>query len=192
MGKLGIGMGSQQGRFKAFRSTEKRRRLMKQEWDAKVAELTEKIIDTLSGITKTEVPQNDPEMKKTYETLRDTFNAFDNDGSAELAFPEYKDAWKFLGRSGSDLEIRQTFDSVDVDGSGYIEMSEFLFSLMGEDALKFGTMANLEVMQSMLAEVGGLIGNMKGDLENASMSVEDRKTRNKMLKDRLKEMKKEM
>merc|ERR1712048_163383 len=150
---------------------------------------TEQIIQTLSGTTKTEAPAQDPELKKTYETLRDTFNAFDNDGSAELGFPEYKDAWKFLGRSGTDADIRATFESVDVDGSGMIALSEFLFSLMGEDALKFGPMANLEIMQSMLSEVASLIGNMKGDLETATMSVEDRVARNKALKDRLKDMK---
>ena len=73
-----------------------------------------------------------------YKTLKDTFNAFDADGSAELGFPEYREAWKFLQRPGDDNEIKMYFDSVDVDGSGLIEWSEFAFSLMGEDANNFG------------------------------------------------------
>merc|ERR1712025_324062 len=64
--KMGVEMGSQQDRFAAFKSTEKRRRLMKREWDMKIAELTKQIIETLAGITKTEVPTPDPELKKTY------------------------------------------------------------------------------------------------------------------------------
>ena len=51
---------------------------------------------------------------KIYKTLVDTFNAFDNDCSAELGFSEHKDAWKFLGRPGSDEEIAKGFSSVDV------------------------------------------------------------------------------
>merc|ERR1712025_178324 len=66
--KTGVEVGSQQQRYEAFKSTEKRRRLMKQEWDAKVAELTEQIIDTLAGITKTEVPQKAPAMKNVQKS----------------------------------------------------------------------------------------------------------------------------
>ena len=39
-------------------------------------------------------------------TLKDTFNAFDKDGSGEMGFAEYTEAWKFLGRGGSEEEIQ--------------------------------------------------------------------------------------
>jgi len=32
----------------------------------------------------------------------DTFNAFDKDGSAQLEYPEYVEAWKFLDQPGTD------------------------------------------------------------------------------------------
>jgi len=67
-------------------------------------------------------------------TLKDTFNAFDKDGSAELAFAEYSEAWKFLGQPGNDADIKRAFDSVDVDGSGLVAWDEFVFSIMGEKA----------------------------------------------------------
>ena len=76
-----------------------------------------------------------------YNTLKDTFNAFDKDGSAQLGFPEYVESWKFLDRPGSDADIKKAFDSVDIDKSGLIEWSEFAFSLMGEAALNFGPLA---------------------------------------------------
>ena len=43
-----------------------------------------------------------------YNTLRDTFNAFDNEGSAELGFAEYKEAWAFLNRPGGPDEVKRT------------------------------------------------------------------------------------
>jgi len=60
-------------------------------------------------------------MEKLYNTLRDTFNAFENDGSAELGFGEYGDEWAFLSRPGGPDEIKGTFDSIDVDGTGFVE-----------------------------------------------------------------------
>ena len=87
---------------------------MKRQWEAKIGELTGEIIKQLAGLSKKDIPAKDPEAMKVYKTLVDTFNAFDNDGSAELGFSEYKDAWKFLGRPGSDDEIAKAFNSVDV------------------------------------------------------------------------------
>ena len=66
--------------------------------------------------------------------MKDTFNAFDKDGSLELGYEEYRDSWKFMSRPGDDNEIKQAFDVIDVDGTGLVEFSEYLFSLMGEKA----------------------------------------------------------
>merc|ERR1712142_440166 len=102
--------------------------------------MTKDIIGKLSEISDLEIPSRNDADSKTYKTLKDTFDAFDKDGSAELGYPEYIEAWKFLARPGGEREIKRTFDSVDVDGSGLVEWSEFAFSLMGEDALKFGSL----------------------------------------------------
>ena len=79
-----------------------------------------------------------------------TFNSFDKDGSRELSYDEYKEAWRFLGRGGGEDEIKQTFDAVDVDGSGLIVWNEFVFSLMGKAALHFGPLADLETLNGLL------------------------------------------
>merc|ERR1712048_1285135 len=43
-----------------------------------------------------------------------TFNKFDEDGSGELEYPEFKDAFHALGLQGSESEIREAFNKVDV------------------------------------------------------------------------------
>ena len=53
--------------------------------------------------------------------MKNTFDAFDNDGSGQLNFSEFKEAWKFLNRPGGDQEIKKAFDSQDVDGSGFVD-----------------------------------------------------------------------
>merc|ERR1711953_309040 len=85
-----------------------------------------------------------------YKTLKDTFNAFDKDGNAELGFPEYQEAWKFLGQPGTNEDIKNAFDSVDVDASGLVEWDEFVFSIMGEVALKYGPLADMEKLTELL------------------------------------------
>ena len=82
-----------------------------------------------------DIPKRDEEQAQLYQTLQDTFNAFDKDGCGELQYPEYVESWKFLGQPGGMDEIKRSFDNVDVDGSGFVEFSEFsqsweyLFSL---------------------------------------------------------------
>merc|ERR1711972_1275527 len=80
--KMGVEYGNSQDRFAAFKATEKRRRLMKKEWEAKIADLSKQIIEKLSALSKKPIPTKDSEDTKVYITLKDTFNAFDYDGSA--------------------------------------------------------------------------------------------------------------
>ena len=48
-----------------------------------------------------------------YKRLKDTFNAFDGDDSAELQYEEYIEAWKFLKQPDNAELIKKSFDSVD-------------------------------------------------------------------------------
>ena len=70
-----------------------------------------KSFDATSLRTKVDFPERDPEKEKVYNTLKDTFDAFDKDGSAEMAYEEYRESWKFLNRPGSELDIRAAFDA---------------------------------------------------------------------------------
>merc|ERR1712007_5837 len=125
-----MGMTSE-ARYAAFQKAEKRRRLLKKTWEENIRKMSKEIIHKLAEMSDMEIPQKDPVMEQQYQTLKDTFDAFDKDGSAELGYEEYVEAWRFLNRPGTDRDIKRTFDSVDVDGSGLVEWSEFAFSLMG-------------------------------------------------------------
>ena len=67
-------------RFKKFQQTACRRRLMKKQMEEKIRELGGKLISAVGE--QEETNDKDAEL---YKTARDTFNAFDRDGSAEMA-----------------------------------------------------------------------------------------------------------
>jgi Ca2+-binding EF-hand superfamily protein len=190
--KMGVQYDSRANAFEAFQKTAARRRLMKKQWEENIAAVTKRIIEKLSMLSNVEVPSKDPEEAKMYQTLRDTFDAFDRDGSAQLGIEEYMESWKFLNRPGSDADIKKCFDSVDVDGSGLVEWSEYAFSLMGESALKFGPLADLELLDILLKDTEQLLQAMRDDMIEMQGDNEGRAKRNAELRERLTKMKGEM
>ena len=98
LSKMGVQLNNLDGQYDRFKATEQRRRLLKKTWEDNIEKLTKKIIKKLSIVTQTSIAEKNPEKAKLYKTLKDTFDAFDKDGSAELGFDEYTDSWKFLNR----------------------------------------------------------------------------------------------
>jgi Ca2+-binding EF-hand superfamily protein len=190
--KMGVNIMNTQGQYEKFRAATQRRRLLKAKYEENVTTVTKDIIDKLSKIVKVDVPQKNEEDEKLYKTLRDTFDAFDKDGSGEMQFPEYQESWQFLNRPGSPAEIKEVFDSIDVDGTGLIEWNEYVFSLMGERAAAFGALADLETLNQLLDEASTLLNSIKSDLEEVEMSNGERAERNAELRERLEGMKGEM
>merc|ERR1719210_818934 len=175
-------------KFAAFLATARRRRLMKKQNEIKVAEFVSQLTMILHEMTNVPDDRN-PEERKMYVTVKDTFNAFDRDGNAELAFPEYYEAWKFLGQPGSDDQIKQAFDSVDVDATGLVDFEEFIFSIMQEKALKYGVLADMERLKTLLGNVATEYGLLRESMQGARMTAEERAAKNKRLRDRLENMK---
>merc|ERR1719204_1459240 len=190
--KLSIQYATDQQKFEAFQATMTRRRLLKQQMEQKMQETVAKIIERLQTISDVTVPPKDAEQERVYNTLKDTFNAFDKDGSAQLGFPEYVESWKFLDRPGSDADIKKAFDSVDIDKSGLIEWSEFAFSLMGESALNFGPLADMELLVDLLEDTESLLAGLRGSLRDARESDKERAARNAELRARMENMRGEM
>merc|ERR550519_234554 len=106
LNKIGVNYQSNADQYAAFAAAQKRRRIMKKEYEDNVAKVTKEIIAKLSDLSDAEVPKKDPKHEQQYQTLRDTFDAFDKDGSLELGYEEYRESWKFLNRPGSDSEIK--------------------------------------------------------------------------------------
>ena len=178
------------GAYAKFKATAKRRRLMKKAYEEKIANKTHELVKQLREIAgETAVEDEGSEM---YKTLKDTFNAFDNDGSAELGFPEYVEAWKFLGLQGSSEEIKKAFDSVDVDGSSVVDWDEFCFSIMGEKATKYGVLADMEDLQRLLANTVGEYNILRDTLQEVRANNDVRADRNAKLRRRMDSMKSEV
>merc|ERR1719210_2969178 len=100
-----------------FKKTTLRRRMMKKKFDQQLKEQSKTLKEALESLLDEKLVETDPEEAAFFERLRDTFNAFDGDGSGELQFPEYVEAWKFLNQPGGEQQMKQAFDSVDVDNS---------------------------------------------------------------------------
>merc|ERR1719216_642590 len=107
--------------------------------------------------------KRDPEKKQLFNDLNDTFKAFDRDNNATLQYPEYQEAWRFLNLPGDQTAAKEAFDKVDIDRSGNVDLQEFLYSIMGEEAKNYGYFADLEILQILLAKL--VAGDDKKSLE---------------------------
>merc|ERR1712223_1748895 len=184
--ELGVEMGALRNNkeaYKAFEMTAQRRRLMKKQMEEDMQKNLSILVDKICGLLSEPIP--DPDGRKLYQTMIDTFNAFDNDGSGQLNFSEFKEAWRFLQKPGDDRRIKSAFDNQDVDGSGHVGQNEFAFALMGENALKYGPLADMELLNGMLDQVSG---NMMAQLAaegSMKKSAEQQADENDALRKRL-------
>jgi len=113
--------------------------------------------------------------------MRDTFERFDRNGSGELNLEEYKKAWKFLGRPGTNEDMEAAFSGVDIDNSGFIEWEEFVFSLQGEEAAKYGLLADMELMLTLLGEIHTDLMALRGDRSSSQKELYGLRERMAML-----------
>merc|ERR1712048_1114334 len=58
-----------------------------------------------------------------------------------------------LNLPGDATAAKRAFDSVDVDSNGNVDLNEFLYSIMGEEAKNYGYFADLEILQVLLAKL---------------------------------------
>jgi len=98
----------------------------------------------------------------------------------------------YRSRKINDGEIKQAFASVDVDATGLVDFEEFIFSIMGEKALKYGVLADMERLKELLGNVAKEYGLLRESMQGARMSAEERASKNKRLRDRLENMKGEV
>eukprot|EP00492_Amphilonche_elongata_P002204 TRINITY_DN2480_c0_g1_i1.p1 TRINITY_DN2480_c0_g1~~TRINITY_DN2480_c0_g1_i1.p1 ORF type:complete len:181 (+),score=44.24 TRINITY_DN2480_c0_g1_i1:121-663(+) len=158
---------------------------MKKQMEENIRTVTKDIIGKLANVSEKPVPTRDIQGEKQYKTLRDTFDAFDKDGSAELGYSEFLESWRFLNRPGTEAEIKAAFDGVDVDKSGLVEFTEYAFALMGEKALQFSPLADLELLNTLLDDTAGLLASLSADLKDSAAKQAERAKDNAALRERL-------
>jgi hypothetical protein len=66
LGKMGVQLNKMGGEDDRFKATEQRRRLMKKEYENKLAEKTKEMIVALSDLSDKDIPSPDPEGEKLY------------------------------------------------------------------------------------------------------------------------------
>ena len=104
-----------------FQAATKRRRILKKKNEAAISELVTKLGAQLSEMTGKSNDVGNAKERTTYQTLKDTFNAFDRDGSGQLGWSEYLEAWRFIDQPGTDADVKLAFDGVDVDNCGNVD-----------------------------------------------------------------------
>jgi len=146
--------------------------------------------DVMDKNPELEVMKRDPEKKQLFDDLNDTFKAFDRDGNAMLTFREYQEAWKFLNLPGGSAKCKESFESVDVDKSGTVDLWEFLFSIMGEEAEQYGHYANLEILELLLEKLLSGQGEVaQEELKEALVSVDQHRVQVAQLQNEMNKIK---
>ncbi|NP_001151507.2 calmodulin [Zea mays] len=64
--------------------------------------------------------------KKQIEEFREAFSLFDKDGDGTITTKELGTVMRSLGQSPTEEELQEMVDEVDADGSGAIDLQEFL------------------------------------------------------------------
>lgn len=154
--------------FAQWQNAAIRRRAAAKEMFEKTDALGQSIIDKICLLVgeKPAVDQN----RDYFKNLKLTFNSFDKSNTGALTKDEYNKVWEFLGEKGGKEASDKAFNLVDVDHSGFIEFSEFAFSLMGEGALSYLYGA------STLSELSRLLDKLAVRLEDMTLGVNNHRT----------------
>ncbi|KAG8919349.1 calmodulin-like 3, partial [Tulasnella sp. 417] len=66
------------------------------------------------------------DSEDTIEEIKKAFSLFDKDGNGSISIGELGNAMRSLGRNPTDVELQEMIDHADIDGTGTIDLEEFL------------------------------------------------------------------
>merc|ERR1711953_1025593 len=179
-------------RYENAMATAKRRRAMRAKFVNRLMQRAGELLEKLESVDSDTKVAKDEQGAKFYRQLMETFDAFDKDGNGELQFPEYTQAWRFLNQPGSDNDIKNAFDGVDVDRSGLVDRDEFVFSIMGPEAANFGPIADMDRLDALMDGLFKLIDRHGGELASLSKTQAEIEAENAALMSRMKTQKNQL
>jgi Ca2+-binding EF-hand superfamily protein len=104
----------------------------------------------------------------------------------DMDFEKYVQAFQFLHVNASQDEMRKSFDRIDSNGSGYIDESEFLTSMVPDVDTGDYTLRNqLMILENKLEALVSELESLQSIIDEATNQNVDADRRNRFLKERL-------
>merc|ERR1711937_354647 len=133
---------------------------MKSDMDSNLGKMMGKML-SMMGME----PQDILTEEEVDRLLRATFNKFDKDSSKLLELPEFKKAWKFLDLNGDEDAIETAWSDIDTDGSGKINLIEFMNAVKSNRSTELNLSMLITQMDGHLAGMDDFFKNYKLRLE---------------------------
>jgi len=153
---------------KALLAASQRRRLHQMKSDDQFYELLQKMVTDVLPMTDERLSKDHIGAKKRYQNLKEVFSRFDSSGQGLVDIDDYLRARRYLGNSVSEEDLESAFVAVDLHNCGYIDVNEFVYSVMGNAASKVGTLAYAKILNKLISVVSRRFSLLKQAVEHDS------------------------
>jgi Ca2+-binding EF-hand superfamily protein len=130
-----------------------------------------KLVMQLTGAADDELQvfDNYTETVEVITQVRQAFINLDDAHMGDMDFDKYVQAFQFLHVNASQDEMRKSFDKIDTNGSGYIDESEFLASMVPDVNINDYTLRNqLMVLENKLEALVSELESLQGIIDDAT------------------------
>jgi len=152
----------------ALLAASQRRRLHQMKRSDDFYELLQKMVTDVLPMTDERLSKDHIGAKKRYQNLKEVFSRFDSSGQGLVDIDDYLRARRYLGNSVSEEDLESAFVAVDLHNCGYIDVNEFVYSVMGNAASKVGTLAYAKILNKLISVVSRRFSLLKQAVEHDS------------------------
>merc|ERR1712187_866359 len=110
--------------------------------------------------------------------LTDAFHKFDEDNSGEIGRWEFQQAWFFLGLKGTPSELDEAFTKVDTNGSGMIDLEEFITAIRNERMVELN-------LKNVFDKLGVKVAGVNNKYEAFAKTMKRRRLLKKKMEDNI-------
>merc|ERR1712199_71982 len=93
------------------------------------------------------------------DCFTEAFRMFDSDGSGTISTGEFRDVCLAVGMTPTDDELKAMIDELDQDGSGDIDLKEFLTAMQNKTQGPEGEEIIMEAFKTMDADGSGALSH---------------------------------